>query len=404
MPALAERLTYSHPEPKITPVPLSIEQIIRFAQAEGLTHEEKRLFLLPGTGFNVLQEVVHWENNLGKGTDNLWESTKRNILSYYKEFLDRRMVLDPELRLGFLNGQKRILDANGDLWLKDSYKNEREGVVTEAVGKVEEYMLQAPANTTAIIFSPPGWFGFPGLENFRLPEYQIYVHQKGEKDKYAALTIRMDGDITGLSKGEQIYQSLAGIDTSLITRLTEKERIKWILRNPIFAKDVTIEEIINEIGKVNGPIGIDDRPFNEIHIDMNFRKAKFEELDIHSQQHIKDFEEEFKTFFSQYQGESMEPIAQALGRTILQIHAAMKHSQSGKPEWEYQPPIYFQDFWREYEILKTYKGCVAIWMEETEQSYEFHKGDCVSCGAKDVEVGPCKLCRKCDKAASVKAA
>lgn len=35
--------------------------------------------------------------------------------------------------------------------------------------------------------------------------------------------------------------------------------------------------------------------------------------------------------------------------------------------------------------------------EEFNKKWEYHSGDCVVCGTKDVEVGPCSICKECEK-------
>jgi len=35
--------------------------------------------------------------------------------------------------------------------------------------------------------------------------------------------------------------------------------------------------------------------------------------------------------------------------------------------------------------------------EESGKSWEYHSGSCVNCGAEDVMVGPCNICKKCEK-------
>ncbi len=36
-------------------------------------------------------------------------------------------------------------------------------------------------------------------------------------------------------------------------------------------------------------------------------------------------------------------------------------------------------------------------IEESNKKWEYHTGNCVCCGAKNTEVGPCKVCKKCEK-------
>ncbi len=35
--------------------------------------------------------------------------------------------------------------------------------------------------------------------------------------------------------------------------------------------------------------------------------------------------------------------------------------------------------------------------QETNKSWEYHRGDCVLCESKNVEVGPCNICKRCEK-------
>jgi hypothetical protein len=40
---------------------------------------------------------------------------------------------------------------------------------------------------------------------------------------------------------------------------------------------------------------------------------------------------------------------------------------------------------------------IDVFGNKREVIWEYHKGDCAKCGAKNVDVGPCKICRKCEK-------
>ena len=168
-----------------------------------------RIFMLPGTGFDMGKQIETWINTYFSGQragesftevkQQLIEKTLQDIEGFYWEYLARRMVLPIRVARASLNGQPRLIAPNYGDSAQRPYEDlvkieERDGVVRKAIAGMAELMAKAPPGTVAMITSPPGWSGLRDSEGnlISYQESQTYVFRIREDGTPEGLTLRTD--------------------------------------------------------------------------------------------------------------------------------------------------------------------------------------------------------------------
>jgi len=188
--------------------------------------ENEKMYLLKGTGFNMVSQIDQWVNEFNiynpESKSKLVKKLISDVTGFYHEFLSRRDVFPFDLEFREkTNGEKIVYATKYDQPLENiTNKDERDGVMFEGIKLAVELMKNAEPNTVVFLTSPSGW---SGLSTGAHPDSQTYVYWITQSGDLNAMTLRTD---INLSSSER----LVDISTS---NVPEKTRIKKIVNTPV---------------------------------------------------------------------------------------------------------------------------------------------------------------------------
>lgn len=370
---------------------------------------------LPGVGFHPWMEVDVLRLNLlraqvaeKKPKDILEEWTvkaKRNLVGYWLEYLDQRLVLPIDLEVAEVNGQRRIISKGikNALWVDSIGSWERNGSVRESAEKIEEFLLSAPPGSAAVLVSPSG---------DEYPDTQTYIFWVNPENKLECLTIRTDPDIAD----NELFLFNTDLNFKPNTTAPLTLRVEAIIGNPLFlvAQDgyaFSPESIIETIRATKkSPNAFKSKGFARLFEDLANRHELLE-----NGKTVETVINQFVAYCTRTvaslgynSDETHGLIENKLGETVLKLSYIKRHLQQKSGT---QIPIYeldrltYHNYYDELRYLQTIPGCAGGGMTTDyinngfgfrETKWEYHFGVCGICG-NQTEVGPCQICRNCEK-------
>ncbi len=298
--------------------------------------DNEKWWLLPGCGFDVKGQV----DKLKAANDfESWLSqTKEDMIGYWAEYLARFPVLP--INIKFENGKIIAPKYADSLWINTVSDKERNGAVKESIEKIENFLLDSPSGSMAILTSPPGWSGFEREGNTIVyPETQTYLFRIDENGNLDAVTIITDMSLMQNEKLLEVFELYINKNP------LEREQIEDITRNPIFLKATnnkkySHKEIVREIANVKGTNFARGKITFEDILELLKDRKEIQECDQEVEQKINEFLEKAKNSPVNY-----EYLEYLLGKTILEIgyiSNRISNKQTSRHKIDYKQELKFQ--------------------------------------------------------------
>lgn len=308
----------------------------RVLRSSSLAHEVKRLkvagiekqgdwYLLPGTGFNVRSQVNQLRSDfregfeIGRGKDEIVEAwlqkTEEDIKGFKLEYLMQGLVFPIVLDKKIVNGKERIIGSMyGDKPLVDTVSDaERNGSVKRSVEKIENFLLKAPSGSTAVMTSPSGWSGIPGVT---YQDSQTYVFRVLEDGRPMGFTLRTDMNI---DQNKNLLKNL-GLEKKIEGK-SESETVINIVDNPVFnvGENFDFSDVASIIQKIKGTDSAHKgRRFSEIY-EILKNPDNLWMIDDATKLLVEEFKQFTREEFFYITPESIKNLEMALGITILRL-------------------------------------------------------------------------------------
>jgi hypothetical protein len=289
--------------------------------------EEKEWYLLPGTGFDVEKQVDLFSRSirdgLGKGesheriVDNWLDQTEQDIQGFKIEYLCEGLLFPIVLEKKVQDGKEQIVaPLYGDKRLLDTVsEEERNGSVKKTIEKVENFLLEAPAGSVALMTSPPGWSGFEGIT---YPDTQTYIWQVQEDGNIRGFTVRTDMDH---EQNKQLLETF-GMKKENLNSSNEHEELTNIVSHPVFLsgeeKKCEIEDVVDVIQKIKGENAYKDRGFDEVYSQLE-NPEQLWTLDNTTRELVTQFREYVWDQIQNGTGDRKKNIQKMLGVTVLKL-------------------------------------------------------------------------------------
>lgn len=414
---------------------------------------------LSGTGFFVGEEVSQLIRN-SKDTlervapDVVGRELAKvgvNANAFKDEYLEQMIGLRFNLAWEGKGEQRHIVcpDYDNASWLEITDKKERDGVVTEVIEGVQDWLKTAPANSFAVIVSPRGWSGLRAADGskIRYPETQVYAVKTTADGSLQARTLRYNADIL---ENEELQRQMG---LQVVEEGNQIRRIKNTLKNvalirgddperPISSFEDVVDKMQFSVGGVD--IAHDGKTFDDLRRFVQ-DPEKFAKVNPLTDKLIERFKEYARWRINQSSYGLEKDLQIALAVTIAQMNksydkkvsnedAAIFVSQKLQEEQEAASHINFAtrvahiDYNEEKYKLEKLGGCAggaqagtfitslgaprradvlkgSSSAAESEEDYEFdHTGECVACKKDPTLLGPCDICVDCDASMGGKAA
>ncbi|KKR58139.1 MAG: hypothetical protein UU05_C0014G0021 [Candidatus Curtissbacteria bacterium GW2011_GWA1_40_47] len=296
--------------------------------------QQKPWYLLPETGFNVRLQIDQLERDLehgrklGETTEEIlqesFQKIEQDIQGFKVEYLCEGLVLPIVLDTDVVDGQKRVIAPlyNSKLLVETVSEQERRGAVKQSLIQVEDFLLNAPPGSSAIMTSPPGPSGFEGITYL---DSQTYIWQIQEGGKPRGFTIRTN---MNLEENQRLLISL-GIDEKNLGADSLEDKLTRIAVNPVFIrhdpgqKSWRVEDVVKIIRYVRGS-------------DIAYKGRSFAEIyqNLENPQHLwtldettKRLTDQLKTFFLEQMASGRyvrRDLEIALGITILKLARSIR--------------------------------------------------------------------------------
>lgn len=236
--------------------------------------EPQEVQIMSGLGKDSSLEKTDWNSELEMTT----------LFKNYNNYISEGRSASLALELSFLEVEQDIrtftlefiqaklvipflvsLDASAEHSIVSRYDNrsvvsktsseERFGANLDAAKTIDEFMRTAPANSLAILNSPPGWTGWFDSQGkpITYTDNQMTVYWKEEGDVLNALTIVSD---LNYEQSKQ-YSTEFGVDKTKLEGDTDQEKVANLVRNPIllsFPKDgqSPVERAVEKLLAIRG--------------------------------------------------------------------------------------------------------------------------------------------------------
>lgn len=372
---------------------------------------------LPGVGFHPWMEVNVLRQDFlrAQGSENSKEilgkwlvKARKNLVGYWQEYIDQRLILPIDLEVSAVNGQRRVISRGikNAVWIDSIGSWERNGSVKDSAIKIEEFLVNAPPLSAAVLVGPGGQ-EYPDTQT-----YIFWVNQGGDVD---AMTVRTDPNI----EDNELFLINTKLDFNPDTNATLSSRVESVIRNPLFLTaengyGFSPESIIETIRTTkSGHTAFKDKDFTELYKDL----ANRNEL-LGAGKLVEAVISEFSNFCVQtiatsgysLNNNNCKLIENRLGETILKL-AYIKRRLQGS-EVSFKTAVYrlnnlsYHDYRNELGYLQTIPGCAGGGLKNyinngfgfreiaTNSTESWHNGTCRICKAV-TWVGPCSICSIC---------
>lgn len=355
-----------------------------------LFSEEEETYLLPKTGFDIRRQIEMWVSH-AQDSDGLTPKQNIEILvnkdledaaNFIQEYMYQKLVLNIPVSLKIIEGEARLGPTryNDKPYVETITDKERNGSVKESIVEVENFLVNSPRGSMAIIASPPGWSGLTYHDGLPLEhrDSQTYVFRISEIGILEAVTLRSDMD---LAQNEDLIRALSkreGSDIEFDPDATEKDRIINVVRKPVFLtggeKFHQFEHVVDAIREVKGSSNafeekeedgkkLEARTFEEILTSLADRKNLFK-LSEKAQELLSKYKEVVAEEINDLSPESFKKMAIALGKTILEIFDSEKdqaaaQNHSGTTKVVYTSPSTPNPYQNTLEELQRVGGCAG---------------------------------------------
>jgi hypothetical protein len=385
--------------------------------------------LLKNTGFDARLSVIglhkKYQTNIEQGLPQSeailqpLAETEADIKGYKLEYMMFEPWLPNPLEVRSYQGRNRIFNKFSNLPISEGItRQERFGAVADAMEAIEPKLLRSPNNSRFVMYSPAGWSGMTDRNGnpINYPEAQMFFFEKDEKGNFQANTLVMDEFTTNEAK--RFYAAFGYTNPDwLNSELDQKDRLAKMVRNVIELPDTTetFETIVRKVQIIRQTEIVRHLPdgrvrtFDEVYQKMQ-KGNELLQMDDQCQAQI----EAFKTFVT-HNKESLDVdftqmrVQHELEKTILNIARIVRGDE----------PIIItsikqmrQAFSAEITYLGSIGGCgggggelsilqtpLGPRLGRSEKGWKYEIGDCVApgCGKTKVEVGPCDICKDCEK-------
>lgn len=275
----------------------------------------EKVFLLHGTGFNMINQINQWVNEFNiydpKSKRILVEKIMSDVTGFYHEYLSRRDIFPFDLEFKTDSGGEKIVYASKYHQSLENITddNERDGKLLEGIKMAIEIMKSAEPNTVVFLTSPSGWSGLLAGEH---PDSQTYVYWITQNGDLNATTLRTDIDLLSSEK-------LVGINAK---NISTRERIKDIVSTPVkieVVEDGFIEvlDAIEEASKQKFP-----KIRSEIE-NRDLYKSLTGEEDVEIKLILDQLQEFITNEINGNNDETIKSLAMAIGKSILDMQHAV---------------------------------------------------------------------------------
>lgn len=286
-------------------------------------------YLLPHTGFNIRLQIDQLERDLERGyelgktageiLEENFPKIEQDIQGFKTEYLCQGLLFPIVLDTKLVDGRRRLVAPlyNSKLFIKTVSEQERQGTVKPSLIRVEDFLLEAPPGSIAIMTSPPGPSGF---EDITYLDSQTYIWQVQEDGKPRGFTIRTD---MSLEENRRLLISL-GIDEKHLSADSLENKLARIAANPVFIRhdqgqrEWTVEDVIDIIQFIKrSDFAYNSRQFSEIYEELQNPQCLWT-LD----ETTKRLTDELKTFFLEQLASdryARQDLEIALGITVLKL-------------------------------------------------------------------------------------
>lgn len=374
---------------------------------------------LPRVGFHPQMEVDVLRQDFSRAQEmekpekilERWlAKARKNLVGYWQEYIDQRLVLPIDLEITKIDRQRRVVSRGIEnaIWVDSIGSWERKGSVKNSAIKIEEFLVNAPPLSAAVLVSPGGQ-EYPDTQT-----YIFWVNQGGDVD---AMTVRTDPNI----EDNELFLINTKLDFNPDTNSTLSSRVESVIKNPLLLTaengyGFSPESIIETIRATKTSQGaLKDKDFADLYIDLTNKDKLLEAGKL-----VETVIEEFTNFCIQtvananYNPNNItyKLIENKLGETVLKLSYIKRHLQ--KQEVNFGTSIYRlnnltpHDYREELQYLQKIPGCAGGGLksyidngfglrEITTSSVEgWHDGTCRICNAHTL-VGPCSICSICEK-------
>jgi len=371
-------------------------------------------FKLNEIGFSMDSQMNLLEG-LDKRSKLVWLArTKRDILGFGLEYLRQEVIFPFEYEIKDSYGEVELIDPKYGKRLLDTVsEKEREGSVKSSLQVIQRHLLKEE-ESSAVMVSPLGWTGLKTdrKEDIIYKDTQIYFFKR-KGNKVVGTTFRTDfnydetREVIRILSGKQLPQNASVIDyvsaISLDTSSTQRQE----------------EDIVLALFKARRNVGgenqlvYQDKTWRDMFYALSNRNSLYE-FDKQIKQIINEFED-----YVILNNLSRNEIRKALAVTILRIS---RHALFNKKAEEVKEPFLagglieedteYIPYGKVFEKVKELPGCAgggakASFIESITNrgvslsqdfGYDFdQRGPCRRCG-RNINCGPCGICRACDLA------
>lgn len=409
----------------------SVDRHLRIRSKVQTPPEVKKWWLL--SNFDIEGEIdclfKIWDQKQKEGLDRklaLDEGLKEvrgNLIGFKLEFLMQEAMLPNPVAQ---NREGRLINAiSGQRILPMISTAESQGAVYDSFASIENFFQEAPNGSMALFASPQGHSGLRDSFNREInyPDHQTYMFRKNEQGSMEAFTV-----VSDMTPSQTVdFLELLGADRTLMeVGQTEIEKRAAIIRNSVFfppilqGKTYQFKDIIAKMQTVMGteivrtveqPVPgtnqkrIVKKSFTEVYSKLS-QGEKLLNLDSDCERVVGGFEEFTREALDLLPRDFIrDNIEIKLRDTIIEMYMSITGSTAANLDGMSRQKIYQMYAGSISMIAGCSGGGMGGGFMETpfgaraitiESSSGYSKGDCIKCRREEVEVGPCKICKKCE--------
>lgn len=419
--------------------------------------KQQEYWMLPGTGFSMQAQMQRLFDSLESPLScpeefqtrvGQWiEETEIDIVTFNLEYLSDTCVYP--IQLAQNNRGEIVCPQYGNVRYEDIVQDtERSGAVKDSSRHISAFLASAAPGSTAFFTSPPGWSGLATDQGapITFPDTQTYLFRVRHDGSIEAATVQTD---MTLSQNKKLLESAGQHFSEDFDRTPLQEQITDVVGRVVAfdtgagLAEIPFEEIVRRMQKITGSeIASKGVSFGAIYHDL----SKIDEL-MQVDSIRKQLIDTLKTDLRQItravlQGEAtLSDFARKIGSTVLSLAAYAAHDQKQVGVAKEYPSDVFEGTQYGYipsftsvnssstlSFLQSKPGCnggggsidlsggrttavlsaggfrigqVGQSATENSEKWEWKPGTCRpypgGCGRKNVDVGPCDLCRKCQR-------
>lgn len=284
---------------------------------------------LPATGFQMSLQMELLPDLFTEEDFNKWiGQTREDMTGFILEYLAQGLVFPIWYELAEVDGEKRIImPLYGEKLMVDTVsEQERNGKVKTSLKELENYFVDAPDASIAVMTSPAGWSGLkaPGTNtDIIFSDSQTYIFQKNGEE-INGFSIRTD---FSLAEHRKLISTLIGVELPATASVCDYVTALVCMNGDQESSVVDIAGVVDLMKDIRGSdFANGERKWEEIYQDLGRREAlwTFEARTKAIFEQFVDFAE------SQLRNNSHDKnlIQQALAVTVLDIAKSIR----GKPE------------------------------------------------------------------------